>query len=123
MKTILFVDDELEILQNYKEYFESSTNFHVVTVNSPSAALQRAENQVFDVICTDFRMPKLTGSDFISILRTMHGYKDKPILVITGYQEEAQAACEKLGNIFILAKPVKLESVCEIAKKLANKKS
>jgi CheY-like chemotaxis protein len=122
MKTILFVDDEPEILQNYKDYFEASTDFHVVIVNSPGAALLRAEKQIFDVICTDFRMPKLTGSDFISNLRTIRGYKDKPILVITGYQEEAQAACDKLANIFILAKPVKLESVCEIAKKLANKK-
>lgn len=123
MKTILFVDDEPEILQNYKDYFESSTEFNVVVVNSPDAALIRAENQVFDVICTDFRMPRLTGADFINTLRTMRGYKDKPILVITGFQEEAQHACEKLNNIFILAKPVKLASVCEMAKKLAARKS
>jgi CheY-like chemotaxis protein len=57
-----FVDDEPEILQNYKDYFEACTDFHVVIVNSPGAALLRAEKQIFDVICIDFRMPKLTGS-------------------------------------------------------------
>jgi len=123
MHTILFVDDEVEILQNYKEYFEASTNFSVVTVNTPSAALMRAENQVFDVVCTDFRMPHLTGSDLIHSLRMIKKYKDKPIIIITGYMEEAQKACEKMDNIFILAKPVKLASVCELAKKLATRKT
>ena len=120
MKTILFVDDEAEILQNYKDYFESVPGFTVVVVNSPSAALLRAENQIFDVVCTDFRMPRLTGADFINSLRTMRGYKDRPILVITAHNEEAQKACDKLDNVFILAKPVKLASVCEMAKKLAQ---
>lgn len=120
LKNILFVDDEVEILKNYQDYFSTVRGFQVVIASNPDRALLLAANQTFDIICTDFRMPKMTGGDFVNVLRGIKGYQTTPVIVITAYAEEAKKACEKLSGIYILAKPVKLQSVCEMAMKLAK---
>lgn len=119
-KYIMFVDDEPEILQNFKDYFENNDDFIAYTATSATEALLKAQKQVFDVICTDYRMPKMNGSEFISSLRNVKGYEIKPVIVLTGFQEEAQKTCGDLEHVFILLKPVKLASVFEFAKLMSK---
>ncbi len=114
-KSILFLDDESEVLDNYKEFFEDEDGLLVITTSSAREALTKIRNQRFDVICTDYRMPDMGGFDFMTEVRKVPGYDKMPFVVITGFVEEAISRCEGLPNIMFLSKPVNLESVAKLA--------
>ena len=119
-KSLLFVDDEPEILENYRLYFEKSYEFIVITASDPNEALNKLERQKFHLICTDFRMPNTNGADFITEARSIKGNENVPCIIITGYIEEATKACEGIPNLLLLAKPVSLPSVAELARHIAK---
>ena len=90
-RNILIVDDEPDVLNLLKIYLESH-KWKVITVSSPSQALNELEKKVFFLILTDIAMPSTDGYEFINeikekcvpsqiILITGFGYNPKHTLV------------------------------------------
>lgn len=65
LKTILFVDDELQTLRSIIELF-MDTEYEVITANSGREALNILENKKVDVIVSDMKMPKMNGYELLS---------------------------------------------------------
>lgn len=63
---ILFLDDDIEILDKYKELF--SLEFNVYKTNSPENALNIIANYDIGVVICDYFMPKMSGIEFLNIL-------------------------------------------------------
>lgn len=109
-KSILIVDDEKDLAGIIGDYLNLK-GFKTTLAFDGKEAYQKSRNAKFDVIITDFRMPKLSGGELIHSLRSNSINSEVPIIVISGYQEEAMAEINALqvADIKILPKPVDIE--------------
>jgi HD-like signal output (HDOD) protein len=74
MKRVLFVDDEVNVLQGLKRMLRSiGTDWDMTFVDSPAQALEVLDNgPPFDVIVTDIRMPEMTGVELLQVVMKRH---------------------------------------------------
>ena len=79
--SILFVDDEPELLKLEKRFLERSGHFSVTTYNSAREALNSPEIRTADVIVSDYQMPGMDGIAFLTAVREKYG--DIPFILIT----------------------------------------
>jgi CheY-like chemotaxis protein len=76
----------------------------VVDVGDGAGALEllRASPEAFDLVLTDYAMPRLSGSDLVRQLRELR--PALPAVIITGYAEP-EAAIPPARNVPVLVKP------------------
>ncbi len=121
-KQILVVDDDNDILDLYTEVIGSVSGFHIVTAQDGVDAYRKARIVKYDLICTDFKMPKLNGVQLISALRENDFNKSTPIIIATGYSTEARTLCKQSGvrNIQFLEKPFDKEMLKAVINQLTT---
>jgi len=68
MSTILFVDDEPQILRSYKRSFRK-TGFTLLFAESGEEAVQLIEKESIDLIITDYRMPYMNGLEVLTYIQ------------------------------------------------------
>lgn len=113
---ILMVDDEMELLETNKDYFEHE-GFDVSTAQSGFEALELLSEQKYDAIITDFTMPKMDGIQFASYVKVNESNATTPIFVISGnINENAIERLKKIGIIGFIAKPYDIANVVNIVK-------
>lgn len=125
-KWILAADDEVEILSLYCEQLEPLPGVKLVTARDGAEAYKKSRLQKFDLIITDYRMPKLNGAQLISALRENPLNANTPIYVISGYIEEVKIELEKarlMNKVFLLDKPVSMEKIEEIGNSVSKQNS
>jgi len=83
-RTLLLVDDEINILSSLKRLLRHD-KYNIVTANNGQEALAALHEQVVDVIVTDQRMPGMTGVDFLRLAKESH--PDTVRIVLSGYTE------------------------------------
>jgi chemotaxis protein CheX len=120
MKTILIVEDEEELRELLVSEIRSITKYTVVQAADGVQAYQKARNQKFDMVMTDFKMPKITGSDLIAAIRETEGNDNVPILIYTGAMKEAKEECKAILNLEYIEKPAEHEVIAKSVEKLAN---
>jgi DNA-binding NtrC family response regulator len=104
MATILYVDDEPAIGMLLEDTLERAGH-KPVGARSVSEAVQVLARGGVDLIISDYRMPGLTGLEFLSLL-ARDGY-DVPLIMLTGYASiEHAVAAIKAGAIDYITKPV-----------------
>lgn len=105
MATILYVDDEPSIGLILEDTLERAGHQSVGSRNVPEAMEVLAKGGI-DLIISDYRMPGLTGLEFLSILQR-DGY-DIPLIMLTGYASiEHAVASIKAGAVDYITKPVR----------------
>ncbi|MFA5221162.1 MAG: PAS domain S-box protein [Methanoregula sp.] len=95
MHTVLYVDDEMALLDVGKVFLERSGQFQIDTANSVEEALVKIRQQHYDGIISDYQMPIQDGIDFLHDLR-VH-YPDLPFILFTGRGRE-EIAIEALNS-------------------------
>ncbi len=83
---VLYVDDELELLELGKLYLEEAGNFSIVTENSAFEAFLLLNERRFDAIISDFQMPGMNGIDFLKKVRSSGN--NIPFILFTGRGRE-----------------------------------
>lgn len=83
-KTILLADDEPDIMNLLKDYFEIN-GYKVITARNGIEALQQAENGP-DIILLDINMP---GVDGIEVCTKIRDFVSCPIIFLTAKIEES----------------------------------
>jgi response regulator RpfG family c-di-GMP phosphodiesterase len=106
MGKILFVDDEKNILESYRRTFYSKYNF--MMADSGQGALEiinNNSNEPFQVIVTDYKMPKMNGVELLEKVRAVS--PDTVQIMLTGQADmEAIIHLINKGRIFrFLTKP------------------
>lgn len=108
-RTILLVDDDLEILRlNHRMIREISQDYEVFASNTPYKALEIAKERQPDIIITDWYMPGMTGIEMIKALKADSHTKDIPIIMTTGVRispDDLGIALEA-GAIDYIRKPI-----------------
>ena len=83
---ILYVDDEAANLRIFLNTFR--WDFDITTAISASEALKILQDQSFDLIITDQRMPDISGVDFLKeLIQDGEKYLDVPTILISGYSD------------------------------------
>jgi DNA-binding NtrC family response regulator len=77
--TILLVDDEPNITDGLKRALRQEP-YEILTAISGAAAQQLLERQHVDVVVSDERMPGMSGSEFLSIVRKQFPHTIRMIL-------------------------------------------
>jgi PAS domain S-box-containing protein len=95
MFSVLYVDDEPDLLELTRLFLESSQEFAVSTSDSAEKALQVLEHQRFDAIISDFQMPGMNGIMFLKEVRSAYG--EIPFIIFTGRGRE-EVVIEALNN-------------------------
>ncbi|MCR5050215.1 MAG: PglZ domain-containing protein [Paludibacteraceae bacterium] len=115
MNTILWVDDEIDLLQPYIIYL-SGKGYEVRIATNGRDALDIVENSVPDIVFLDENMPGLTGLETLQEIKRQH--PEVPIVMITKSEEEhimEQAIGEKIADYLI--KPVNPSQILLCLKK------
>ena len=108
-ETLLFVDDEENILDIASEYFEFK-GFAVLTARNGREAIGVLETQRVDCCFTDINMPEMDG---LALAEHIHNTDNTiPVIVMTGYPSlDNTIATLKNGVVDFLIKPVNLEQM------------
>ncbi|MBT8342009.1 MAG: response regulator [Desulfatitalea sp.] len=70
------------------------------------------QGEPFDLVLTDFRMPRMNGYELVRQLRTMDAYEQTPAIVVTGIQEIASGEdFRSLGFDRCIAKPMSFDDL------------
>jgi putative nucleotidyltransferase with HDIG domain len=86
MKRILFVDDEPHVLEGLRDLLRSRRNkWEMVFACGAETALKVLDEQPFDVIVSDLRMPGIYGLTFL--WRVQEDYPDTIRIVLSGHAE------------------------------------
>ena len=121
-ETILFVDDEISIVNMVQRMFER-LGYKVQTATTPQDALDRfALNPGhFDLVITDMTMPQMTGVKLSEKLMAIH--PDIPIIICSGYSaivDEEKA--KELGLAAYVMKPIAMRETAQTIRKILDRK-
>lgn len=115
---ILIIDDEQDVTEAVGEILRLASNYRVTTVNSAADAYRRLANNHYDLVITDFRMPKTNGLELIRAIRHKGHNQDVPIIVISGYPDEVRMGLGTISKVMLLAKPFSADVLIEAAAKM-----
>ncbi len=109
MARILCLDDEPAVGLILQDTLERVGHEAIPAHNVPQA-LQALAVGGIDLIISDYRMPGLSGLEFLGLLR-QQGY-DTPLIMLTGYASiEHAVAAIKAGAVDYITKPVQPEQL------------
>ncbi len=86
MRTILLIEDNLEIRENTAEILELA-NYNVVTAENGKVGIETANEVEPDVIICDIMMPVLDGYGVLHLLNKNEKLKDTPFVFLTAKTE------------------------------------
>ena len=115
MSQILWVDDEIDLLQPYIIYLKGK-GYEVATASNGEDALDALDASVPDIVFLDENMPGMTGLETLQEIKRLH--PEVPVVMITKSEEEhimEQAIGEKIADYLI--KPVNPSQILLCLKK------
>jgi len=108
---VLLVDDENEFVETLAERMRTR-GMEVSTSNSGADALQLVDDEDFDVVVLDLKMPGIDGLD--ALQRIKRRRPDIQVVLLTGHATvEKGVEAIKLGALEFLEKPVDLASLTD----------
>jgi len=116
---ILIVDDE----QNIREVlsiFLKDEGYIVSVAGDGNSALEATKNDIFDIIITDLKMPKVSGFDLLKSIKETSPATVVVIITAFGTTESAVDAM-KLGAFDYIQKPFKINDIRLIVKNALEK--
>ena len=107
-KKILVIDDEELMVRSLKKLLEKS-GFEVFIAKNGQDAIAMAEEEKFDLIVSDMRMPGLNGVETVeTIFNNLNNNKSPrtPVLFITGYaDDDIEKNAKSLNPVAYIYKP------------------
>lgn len=89
MKTVLIIEDNLEIRENTTEILELA-NFNVITAVNGKEGIAVAEIKLPDVILCDILMPQMDGYDVIKKIKKNPLTSKIPFIYVTASAEKSE---------------------------------
>lgn len=116
---ILLVDDVQDILDIFGLLLEDDGH-EVDCATNYNDALALVEEHDFDLVITDYRMPRMHGLYLLDMIKDAK--PDIPVIIITAYQtDDMIAEAKRKGVDMILTKPFEYRQLADGIKKLRRK--
>jgi DNA-binding NtrC family response regulator len=110
---ILIVDDEEVVRLSHLRSLQGA-DCNALAAEDGTQAITVMEQQPFDVVLLDLRMPGLSGMEVLKTIK--HRWPDSEVIVITGYPSiESAKEAVRLGAFNYLTKPLGPDEVIKAA--------
>ncbi len=110
---ILFIeDDKIEVMKLNRIVSKLGLKHRIIEAKNGEEALKilNGENKLPDIILVDLNMPKISGIEFLRILKTDEVLKFIPAIVMTTSNKQSDILeCYKIGIAGYIIKPLKYE--------------
>ncbi len=119
---ILVVDDEPPLAQ-LMEAMLKRYGYDVITMASATEALAAFQKSpyLFDLLISDFTMPKLTGDQLAAEVRRVR--PELPVIVMTGFADDAlRERLIQSGITVLLTKPISAEKIAKAVREALDKR-
>ncbi|MFH0985746.1 MAG: response regulator [Candidatus Omnitrophota bacterium] len=107
MNKLLIVDDEVEICEFLKSFFEDR-DFKVMVAHNGAQALEQVDLFKPEVVLLDIQMPGLDGLQTLKKIKELHS-RVKVIMVTAVETQEKIEEAMRLGADNYITKPLSLE--------------
>lgn len=117
---ILWADDEIDLLKPHILFLENK-GYDITAVNSGSDAVEKCEENHYDVVFLDENMPGMSGLEALSHIKTYR--PNLPVVMITKNEEESimeDAIGAKIADYLI--KPINPSQILLSVKKILDNK-
>ena len=104
---LLIVDDEIEICEFLKSFFEER-DYEVVTATSGTEAIEMVEKMKPSVVLLDIKMPGMSGIQALEAIKQKFP-RTKVIMVTAIETRDKIEECLRLGADNYITKPLSLE--------------
>lgn len=118
--SILWADDEIDLLKPYILFLKNK-GYEVTPVPSGADAIEKVENERFDVVFLDEMMPGMTGLETLAQIKQLK--PNLPVVMITKSEEERimdEAIGSKIADYLI--KPINQNQIILSLKKILDNK-
>lgn len=93
MKILLAEDDAA--MRRFLEITLQRAGYEVTLAEDGLEAMKIALTEKFDAVVADALMPNLTGHDLCRMLRQNPAFKDAPLIILSGLEQEVSANIEE----------------------------
>jgi DNA-binding NtrC family response regulator len=108
-KKILLIDDD-EWIRNSMILFFETEGCQLLALETAEEAIEALEQQHYDIIITDYRLPGMDGLQFLNRIQSL--YPDALKMLITAYRSpEVVSAAIKAGIHDFIEKPFTSETI------------
>ena len=104
-KTILVIEDDPDVLSVIVKHLKY-LKYEVLTAIDGMEGLKKLESGGYDLVITDIVMPYVSGVGVVTAIKEKT--PDIPVIAITGYGKEPEAAAIEKKADLVLSKPVKM---------------
>ncbi len=109
--TILVIDDEKNIRRTLRMVLEGA-GFSTLEAGSAEEGLEVLDSQEVDLVILDVRLPKMSGIDALSKIRSQPETRRLPVLMVSGHASLAEAVqAVQLGATDFFEKPLDRDRV------------
>lgn len=116
-KTILVVDDDIEMALIIKESLEQQ-GMNVLMAHDGLQAVEKTKQNRIDLILLDVRMPFFSGFWFCDAFKQREQTRDIPIVMISGIMDDENIQkARDLGAAACLRKPFKPSELVQVVEK------
>ena len=119
-KTILIIEDDLDVLSAFVKHFKY-LGYDVMIATDGMEGLKKIDDGGYDLVITDIVMPFVSGVGVVTTIKTKR--PDIPVIAITGFGKEPEAAAMEKKADFVFAKPVKMSVLRDRVSELLKDKS
>src|SRR5215469_10796943 len=105
----LVVDDSMLIRHTVCRFFEER-GFSVESATNGQEALEMLAALHPDIIVTDLQMPKMTGSELISALKSKQETASIPVVILAGKKKDGLQTPEEKSANYVIYKDIDIET-------------
>ena len=117
LKKILIVDDDKEMLVLMGAILKE--HYDVIFAGDGLKAIERSNENLFDLILMDIRMPFFSGFWFCDAFKHRSKTRDVPVIMISSLSDESNIRkAFEMGATGYLKKPFQPEELLEAVKKV-----
>jgi CheY-like chemotaxis protein len=118
MRTILVVEDYDDVRQVLRVLLESE-NFRVLEASSGAEALETLKEERPDLILMDLALPGFDGLEAIRRIRTLDGFQNTPIIILTAYAGRSiYETALRAGTDYFMTKPIDFDELAALLKEI-----
>ena len=109
LRKVLVVDDDPVVRKSFDRVL-SGKGYAVITAESGEEALHKLDEEKYDIVYSDVRMPGMSGLEVAENVKARRPWT--PVVIITGYgTEAAEARARAAGVSSFLHKPLSPEMI------------
>jgi CheY-like chemotaxis protein len=124
--TFCIIDDEREVCDVLRLYFEARGHRCVVAHDGPTG-IELIRRQKPAAVFLDLQMPKMNGYEVLQKLRAAEETKSIPVMLMTALTKESERSdtdwAKAAGADAFLSKPFELDDLLRVVEKLTGVKA